>query len=194
MTSDTLLLACALLLGPLVGAAGVVAYTRWDRAHQRRLDIFHGMLRMRRVWLSPEWVGGLNLAPVEFARFPEVLAAVETLLARYTDPAWQNPEADLRRRAVLETENAACDLLLRMAEALKVPMLGADLRTRPVAPFGWITDDVQNRQTRELLQQVLSGARTIRIDASPPQPAPRPYGWTEPARPNGHHPEIMPSR
>ncbi|MES1158577.1 MAG: DUF6680 family protein [Terricaulis silvestris] len=182
MIGETFLIALALLLGPALGAAGAIAYLRWDRAYQRRVAIFHGMLRLRRTWLAPEWVGGLNLAPVEFAAYPEVISAIETLHARYGDPAWQHPDAERRRRAVLDTETAACELLQRMAEALKIPMVGADLRTRPVAPYGWVTDDVQRRTTGEMLAQVLNGARTLRVETVAPAQTPR---YAPPPRSNG---------
>ncbi|HVY83947.1 MAG TPA: DUF6680 family protein [Caulobacterales bacterium] len=177
MSFETLVLALALLLGPALAAAGVIVLTERQRVYERRLHLFHDMMRMRRVWLSPEWAGGLNLAPVEFAAFPPVIAAVDALLTRYGDPAWQSQDGEKRRRAVLDTETAACELLLRMAEALRIPMVGSDLRTRPNAPYGWTLNDIQERQTRDMLAQVLSGVRPLRVEtfaqAQAPASAPR---------------------
>ncbi|MES1156914.1 MAG: DUF6680 family protein [Alphaproteobacteria bacterium] len=194
----------AVALAPVIAVIVACGFFFWERRYQRRLEIFRAMMRSRRIWLSPDWAGSLNLVPVEFAGCEPVLAALDVLHTRYGDPAWQHSDLELRRRAVLDTENAACDLLLRMGEALHVGLRASDLRARPIAPFGWTIDEVQKRQTREMLAQVLSGARVLRVEPtqslgmlaqkqalqtqqaqSAPGQGPAPFPWFEPSRANG---------
>ncbi|MEJ0059502.1 MAG: DUF6680 family protein [Terricaulis sp.] len=163
MTLDTIPIVVALVLGPTIAVLAAMGVLYWERSYQRRLDVFRTMMRMRRHWLSQEWIGSLNLIPVEFSRYPAVIEAFDTLMARYGDTAWKGAD-DVRRRIVLDAESAACELLQRMADALKVELRGPDLRTRPNTPYGWSTDEVQSRQHRELIMQVLQGSRTLKVE------------------------------
>ncbi len=61
--------------------------TEADRAYQRRLAVFHALMTHRRHWLSGEWIGALNMTLVEFANYPPVMAAHETLLDKFADSA-----------------------------------------------------------------------------------------------------------
>jgi hypothetical protein len=112
MSFDTLLIVLAIAMGPTIAVAAAIGYSIWDRVYQRRLAIFHAMMGARRHWLSQDWIGSLNLIPVEFSRFDPVIDAFETLMEKYADPAWKGQEEE-RRRAVLDTESAACELLMR---------------------------------------------------------------------------------
>jgi hypothetical protein len=163
MSLDTLPIVFALALGPTFAVLAAMGLLYWERAYQRRLDVFRTMMRMRRHWLSQEWIGSLNLIPIEFSRYPNVIEAFDALMSHYSDSAWKGDEA-ARRRTVLDTESAACELLQRMADALKVELRGPDLRTRPNTPFGWSTDEVQQRQHRDLIMQVLQGNRTLKVE------------------------------
>lgn len=169
MNSDTWVLAIALVLGPTLGAAATIGYAYLDRTYQRRLDVFRTMMRNRRHWLSQEWIGSLNLISVEFSKYPAVITAYEALIERYSDAAWKGNEED-RRRIVLDTESAASELLQRMAEAVKVALRGPDLRARPNTPYGWSTDEVQQRLSRDLAMQVLQGTRTLKVELTAPVP------------------------
>jgi hypothetical protein len=141
---------------------------RRDRARQRKLDLFFTMLRNRRLWLAGEWVGGLNLIMVEFADQPEVIDALNKLLDGFSNPAWQGSEA-VRQRLILDTEAHVCTLLARMAAALRYDLKVSDLRSRSLTPMGWSADEVQARQSRDLLQLVLAGARPLRVEVAAPR-------------------------
>lgn len=166
MGPEQLYILAAMIVGPLVAVIAAMRLIAWDRVYQRRLDVFRTMMSHRRLWLSQDWICSLNLVPVEFGRFPEVMKAFTTLSEKYSDAAWQSAE-DTRRRIVLDTENAACELLLRMADSLKIEMRGADLRARQITPLGWSTDDVRQRQSRELTMQILQGNRALRVELAP---------------------------
>jgi hypothetical protein len=168
MTWDVLPIVFALALGPTFAVLAAMGLLYWERSYQRRLDVFRTMMRMRRHWLSQEWIGSLNLIPVEFSRYPSVIEAFDTLMSRYSDTSWKGNE-ETRRRIVLDSESAACELLQRMADVLKVELRGPDLRNRPNTPYGWSTDEVQQRQHRDLIMQVLQGSRTLKVELAPNQ-------------------------
>lgn len=165
--SDHFALIAAAALGPFIAVLTAFWLFYWERAYQRRLDIFRSLMRMRRQWLSQEWIGALNLVPVEFHRFPVVLDAYNKLLDRYADPAWKG-SAPERQRAALDCDSSACELLQRMAAAMKIELRGPDLRTRLISPYGWKTDELQQRQSRDLALEILQGDRPLRIELVAP--------------------------
>jgi hypothetical protein len=175
MSSEIWLLALALVIGPSLGVAFAFLWQARERAHARKLDLFHTMMRTRRLWLSQEWIGALCLVPVEFRKYPMVIDATNGLLDKFGDPAWRGVEQQ-RQRVVLDTEASVCAVLQHMADALKIELKAADLRARTLAPLGWVVDDVHVRHTRERLMQVLEGQRALRVEMvetrAPPAPAP----------------------
>jgi hypothetical protein len=171
MSFGTFLIVAAALLGPLGAVLVLLRGLARDRAQQRKLELLLSMLRNRRLWLSSEWVGGLNLVLIEFADHPDVIEALNKLIDGFSNPAWQGGEAQ-RQRIILDTEACACTLLSRMAAALQFELKVSDLRSRAFTPIGWAADDVQERHTRDLLQMLLQGSRTLKVEiAQPPAKA-----------------------
>ncbi len=166
MSAEIIALLLAIIVGPLVAVGLMLWRQEVDRTYQRRLAVFHALLTYRRNWLSAEWVAALNLTLIEFNNYPQVLAAFDTLLNKFSDPAWTSSE-QRRQRMILDTETAVCALLQHMAAALRIDVKAADLRNRNYAPKGWNIDSVRERQASEAMMQVLNGQRAIRINASP---------------------------
>jgi Family of unknown function (DUF6680) len=182
MSVGTLLIVASAVLGPLAAVLLLLRGLDRDRTHQRRLNLLLSMLSHRRLWLSTEWAGGLNLVLIEFADHPEVIDALNKLIDGYSNPGWLGAEAQ-RQRLILDTETACCTLLVRMAAALKYDLKMSDLRSRAFTPHGWSADDVQARHSRDLLQMVLQGARPLRIEigqlGKPPPESPMPLAVRE---------------
>lgn len=167
MGFETFLIVAAALLGPLSAVFLLLRGLDRRRERQRRLDLLFSMLRHRRLWLSAEWVGGLNLVLIEFAEHAEVIDALNRLIDGYVNPAWQGAETQ-RQRIILDTEAHACALLSRMAAALHFELKVSDLRSRAFTPIGWSADDVQARHSRDMLQMLLQGARALKVEIAQP--------------------------
>jgi len=128
------------------------------------------------------------MVPIEFDRAPMVMEAWNALLDKFSDPAWRGSDHQ-RQRVILDTEAAVCALLQHMATALKIDLPAQVLRSRNYTPTGWMTDDAQQRHEREMLFQILQGARPLRVEIGnmvPPASAspPAPYAPSNPASPN----------
>lgn len=152
----------ATVIGPLAAVLITFELQRQDRNYQRRLGIFLMMMRSRRNWTNPDWVGSLNLVPVEFHKKPLVVEAFNKLLDRYTDPSWQGTR-EQQKRAIDNTEMSATELLQRMAKALKIDLHGLDLRSRAYAPTAWQTDEDANKYLRRSIIDLLNNKRSLNI-------------------------------
>jgi hypothetical protein len=149
----------------IIGPLAAVIITQWwqkaDRDYQRRLSLFQTMMRTRRQQLSADWVGAVNLVPVEFSQHRDVIESVNRLLDRLSDPGWRGSQEQIQR-AIENADTAASELLYRMAAALKINLRGLDLR-RAYSPQGWATDEDQDRNARNGLMQLLQGQRAIHV-------------------------------
>lgn len=151
----------ATLTGPVVAVVITTAWQISDRRYQRKMEIFRAMMRYRRHHLSPEWVGSLNLVPVEFSKHKEVFESFNRLLDTYQDVGFLGTPEQVRR-AGENAEVAASQLLLRMAATLKLNLHGLDLR-RAYAPQGWATDEDANRSLRNFATMLVSGKAPLHV-------------------------------
>ncbi len=163
MALEALIIAAAILAGPIIAAIVLLEGAKRARVRERRIALFYSLLRSRRLWLSGEWIGGLNAAVVEFSDNEAVMAA----LKRFTDinmsSAWaaNGPE---RQRVILDAEDASSALLMRMAEAVGAPLKISDLRARNFSPAGALSDEMQRRRMVDMAFSVLSGARALKVE------------------------------
>lgn len=174
----------ATLTGPVVAVIVTTAWQIADRNYQRKIEIFRSMMRYRRHHLSPEWVGSLNLIPVEFSKHKEVFESFNRLLDTYQDVGFLGTPEQMRR-AGENAEVAASQLLLRMAAALRLNMRGLDLR-RAYAPQGWATDEDANRNLRSYAAMLMSGKAPLHVVLEEPPASPLDNGGQS-------GPQAMPS-
>lgn len=126
------------------------------------------MMRTRRNWANPEWVGALNLVQVEFAGNSQVITAFERLLDAYSNPGWSGNLQQVER-ALENAGMAANELLQRMATAVGVQLRGADLR-RAYAPQTWATDEQRARELADSVAAIMQGRAAIRVLVENPLP------------------------
>jgi hypothetical protein len=160
----------ATFVGPIFAVAVGWALQARDRRFYRRHEIFRTMMRTRRNWLNPEWVGALNLVQVEFAGNTEVITACERLLDAYASPGWSGT-LQQTERAAENAGMAANELLQRMAMAVGVRLRGADLR-RAYAPQTWATDEQRVRELQDAVAAVMQGRAALRVIVVEPPPTP----------------------
>lgn len=158
---DTTAIVIATFAGPLVAVLITVWLQNRDRDYQRRISIFREMMMYRRHHVSREWVGSLNLVPVEFFNETAVMDAFNRLLDVYSDPGWLGTDEQMRRCGE-NAEIAASQLLLRMATVLNINMRGLDLR-RAYAPQGWASEQEETKNLRVAATNMMSGRWPMRV-------------------------------
>lgn len=173
----------AIIIGP-IAAVRITRNLDEKREEQgRRMDVFRTLMRTRRVTLSPDHVGALNLVEIEFKDEGPVIAAwrqyFENLGERWPDDL-KMPEIEerTRRRAGLLTK-----LLHAMANSLNFTIEQLEIFEGGYAPQGWQDEEETQRALRYNLLQVLTGKRAFPVtsinqpiasQAPPPNPFPPP--------------------
>lgn len=155
----------ATVFAVLVGPAIAVAITRRldeGRLRQtRRMDIFRTLMRTRRMRLTPDHVGALNLVEIEFHDQKGVIDAWKAYwvhLAKKVPSAKEEQEAFFREQDALHTK-----LLHAIAKSLNFNIEQLDIFEGGYVPQGWLDDEQTLRSLRLLLLQVLSGNRGIPV-------------------------------
>jgi hypothetical protein len=159
---DTVAIVAATIIGPL----SAVLITLWhqDRSqkYQRRLHIFRLLTQWRGNWLHPDWVGALNLIPVEFAGKTDVLHSFNLLIEKLTDPGF-GAEGEELSQAYNRAEAVFIELMQKLARILRIDLAGLDLRTRLYAPRGWWREQQATQALRTDASALLNGERALRV-------------------------------
>lgn len=171
----------AILAGPVLA----VRVTRYldDRKlkQERRMDVFRTLMRTRRVTLSPDHVGALNLVEIEFQDEKDVISAWRA----YFGDLGEKWPSNLTLEELQGREEARSALLTRllhaMAKALNFEMEQLDIFQGGYAPKGWYDDEQVLRDLRHHLLQIVSGQRAFPVmpmtspTAQATTPSPNPY-------------------
>lgn len=173
----TIAICAATLLGPIFA----VVVTRWndDRraTRDRRMTLFRILMGTRRIQLSNEHVGALNLIEVEFADEPEILQAWKDLVAHLASTANQPTPQDWSDR--LETLKGK--LLSKIAKKLGFDATNLDVFRGGYAPNAW----GQNEQRQDFLWRYLYDLANHKnaLPVTPHQPPPGPEKPAVPTTP-----------
>jgi len=150
----------AILLGPITGV--VIARYLDDRRENksRKWKIFSGLMRTRKMGLSPEHVESLNLVEIEFYDNQDVIVAWRNYLNELGTVSNSNEsfEAVDQRRSNLLTR-----LLDEMAKVLKLNITQLEILDGNYIPQGWIDEEQQSSYIRRQLVKVLQGQSVIPI-------------------------------
>ena len=76
----------ATFIGPIAAIFVTRFIDRRREQERRRLDLFRLLMRSRRMPLSSDFVGGLNLIEIEFFDDPDVLKSWRALLESFEGP------------------------------------------------------------------------------------------------------------
>jgi hypothetical protein len=134
-----------------------LVYQHYDRKYRRRSSVFADLMKQRRRTLSPEYVGALNLVPVEFADEPTVVKAFNDLLNHYGNPHWASPDLDTRQRLALQGDVLTATMLSTMADALGTRINQLTILHGAYAPRGWSDVEARENETRDQLLKLLTG-------------------------------------
>lgn len=169
----------ALLMGP-IGAVLIARYIEDRRTkRQQRMEIFRTLMRTRRIPISPEHVGALNLVEIEFKDELEVLSAWKDLFVHFgTAHAEKDDEkftADMddkekatrqqkyHERLHQERQKLLTLLLHAIAKVLKFKIEQLEIFEGGYVPQGWEDIELQQNAIRRFAVDLYLGRRVLPI-------------------------------
>jgi hypothetical protein len=161
--NESLAIVIATLFGPIAAVTITLWYQARDQSYQRRLNIFRSLMQWRANWLHPEWVGALNMIPVEYSGKQDIITAFTGLLDKFSDPGFAETGEKLSA-AYSRAEVSFIELVQKLARELKIDLGGFDLRGRVYAPKGWSQEQAAIQSLRTDSIAVLNGQRTLKIE------------------------------
>ncbi len=158
-------LAVVTIVAILVGPIAAVLITRYfdgrRERHQRQWLVFRDLMRTRRMRTSPDFVGAVNLAEVEFAQHPEVIKLSRAYLDLFNRRIPTDEQEWPRFQA--EADTILTRLLDAMAKCLGVPMEQVSIMSGGYAPRVWFDTEDEQRKLRLLLSETLTGNLPITV-------------------------------
>jgi uncharacterized protein DUF6680 len=151
----------AVLVGPIL-AVVVTRYIDEGRLKQtRRMDVFRTLMRTRRMRLTPDHVGALNLVEIEF--YGEKVV-IESWKAYWEHLCLQPPVDQTQQQQFFRhQEGLLTKLLHAIATTLKFNIEQMEILEGGYIPQGWIDDDQSVRVMRALILEILHGRRGLPI-------------------------------
>ena len=191
-TTEAQILGFLTIIAIIVGPVLAVLVTRLsdDRRlkRQRRMAVFRDLMRTRRMRLTPDHVGALNLVEIEFDGEIHVIEAWRNYMAHLSkriEPTWTQEQTD---QFLGEQEKLLARLLHAIAKSLKFQIDQLDIFQGGYLPEGWADEDRQQRALRLLLIELLRGNRglpiTPVINPTPQMPFPPPPKIDQPTQAN----------
>jgi hypothetical protein len=160
--------ALAAIAGPVIAVWITRKSDDRKEVQARRMDIFRTLMRTRKLPVHFEHVGALNLIEIEFSDDAPVIAAWKEYLKVLSEPI--PPETDDVGHAQLRQRRDASltKLISSIAKVLKFKVEQMDIFEGNYVPQGWLDDDWEQKLTRKILIDVLSGRRPIMIQPHTP--------------------------
>lgn len=157
----------AILIGPLVGIWVTRLVDRAKEGSARRFSVFETLMRTRGLELSPEHVGAINMVPVVFkgSKHRDVQQAWGRLMDSLNSPEWDADDMKLREGAIKRSFNCRMSLLQVAASAVGERMPENEEHRPGYVPKGWWSQYAGQLENQKLLQEVLSGQRSINMAA-----------------------------
>jgi hypothetical protein len=120
-------------------------------------------MQWRANWLHPDWVGALNMIPVEFAGRAEIISAFNGHIDKLNDRGFADGGEHLNR-AYQRAEAAFTELIQKIARQLSIDLTGVDLRSRVYAPRGWADEQASIQSLRSETLALLRGQTAVKVD------------------------------
>jgi hypothetical protein len=161
------LLSIAIILATLGGPIIAVQLTRFldDRAatRQRRATTFRSLMATRSATISPEHVGALNTAEVDFYGVTPVETALENYINHLNTPC-KDDAAEAAKVAWVERQRDLLAVLLaKMAVALGISKGEIQIRQGGYYPKGWADREARQMSAQEWVMGLASGKATIPV-------------------------------
>lgn len=158
----------AIIVGPIVAVRITRTHEDGREKRRRKYEIFHNLMKTRKMILAPEHVTSLNVIQTEFADDADVMAAYKhyiELLYRQT-PAPSEPEAVIKK-FFEEQDDGFFELVQMIGKHLAFSLDKRDLAKYSYAPQGWGNAENQVNIFRHLVIELLNGRRALPITQFP---------------------------
>lgn len=163
MDGSTLGIIIATFCGP-VAAVLVTRYVDKLRENEKRqFDVFRVLMRTRRMAISPEHVGALNLVEIEFHKNKEVITALKDLMRHFETAYGASKTVDEIRGANEKAEVLRTALLSAIARALKFNFEQLEILNGGYSPQGWNIELDEQTTIRRGLAAVFKGQHALPI-------------------------------
>jgi hypothetical protein len=125
-------------------------------------------MRIRRMALSPEHVGALNLVEIEFHKNAKVIAALKGLMTYFEMAYGSRKTVDELKAANEKAEVLRTTLLSAIARALKFNFEQMEILNGGYSPLGWSVELDQQTTIRRGLAAIFNGQQTLPISVIAP--------------------------
>jgi hypothetical protein len=172
----------AVVLATIVGPIAAVLITRWRdnkrEARNRLLHVYRVLMSTRKVAISEEHVGAINLIEVEFHGVKPVIEAWTSYLTHLNTPAPPgSPTAQTETWEAKRNELLAV-LLVKIAAHLGITKGEIEIMHGGYAPLGWVTRDQRIAAIQDYAIRLSEGQAVIPVTAqqqiAPSNPFPPP--------------------
>ncbi len=172
ISDEAIVIAAATLLGPIAA----VVITRWqDHRAQRRerlLYVFRTLMATRRMAISQEHVGAINLIEVEFHNVEPVIDAWTAYITHLnTGGPTLGATADQQKTWEDRRNELLAILLVKIAAHLGFTKGEIEILHGGYAPSGWLFRDQRVGQIQDYVVRLSEGQAVVPISVGQP-PAP----------------------
>lgn len=174
-----LLTIAAILIGPLAAVLTTLWLERRREIYARRMEIFRTLMRTRRLPMSVEHVGALNLVEIEFSKNKEVIDAWRTLLEHFSTEHVRRQEERVEssstpqeqrsrnerfyKRLADERQRLLAKLLHAIARVMNFKVEQLEIFEGGYTPQGWHDDDQEMRAARRFLLDLYLGRAALPV-------------------------------
>lgn len=179
MTTVDFLTLLALVGGPITAVLITRHLDTRREFRGRRMDLFRTLMRTRRVPMSADHVGALNLIEIEFAGEPDVLAAWKLLYQHFATEHVRRPYEQRIPHATLEEsrqrdnlfdkrlfderQRLLAKILHSMAKTLNFNIEQLEIFEGGYTPQGWQDEFVEQRMARNFILDLYRGRAALPV-------------------------------
>ena len=150
----------AIVVGPVIAVIITRVIDRNNEKRDRKLRIFRELMQTRMLQIDPSHVGALNIVELEFYGEKEIIKAYREYIQHLNSAI---PSPDEHSQFFEERRDRFLTLIQSMGRALGYDFDKREIDRLAYMPAGWATDQQMVRNNAQLLSDVLSGNRPIRI-------------------------------
>lgn len=166
----------AIIWGPIVAIKISQSHENTREKLRRQYDIFHTLIKTRRMVLSQDHVSSLNLVQIEFYGETEIISSYKKYIENLSTRTPQ--EINIQQKFFRDREDLFFDLIHDMGKLLGFSLDKRELDKFAYVPQGWDNDETEIRAFRKLVIEVLTAKRPLPVtqfkpdigDKFPPPP------------------------
>lgn len=153
----------AVFLGPVLAVLTALHLEKRRAEKTRKWEIFRILMRTRRLSLSWDHVGALNLVEVEFVNHAAVISAWKKYLTKLGEELPPMEDSGRFHQSLQQREALLTELIHEIATVLGIKIPQLDILAGNYIPQRWNDDDWEQRLMRRGLINVLHGKASIRV-------------------------------